>query len=171
VGAGDNGAVAIDNLGFVVGGFSDSDWNHPLKSFERYDATKNSWTRLSDFLHPRGDMGVVIVLGDVFVIGGETKDSNNVSEPVGDVEEYNEETDAWIDRTKIAEKRFRFTAAVFGNTIYDMGGQGDIVTINKTEYWPILDDVFSWDVSPASSLRFNLLALILSPLILLLLSA
>jgi len=175
IGSGENGALTINNLGYVVGGWNDGNWEVPLKTLEVYDPVNNSWTRKPDFLTGRGDMGVATVEGYLFVAGGETKTPAGESVPVGNVEEYNPANESWVERTSIAESRFRFTCASYSTYIYDLGGQGTPTTWNNVTYWPILDHNYAFDLSsnsPASIFfpNFFRIALFTLPTIGLLLS-
>ncbi|XP_054091392.1 kelch-like protein 7 [Zeugodacus cucurbitae] len=42
----------------------------PLADCECYDAVSNTWTQCADMLEPRGNVGLTIAKGQIYVLGG-----------------------------------------------------------------------------------------------------
>lgn len=139
---GDSNVAYVNGLVYVLGGFATTDFAAPVATVDVYDIVTNKWTTTAPMIKARGDAGIAIIDGYVFVAGGETK-VNGVSTPVNDVEVYSPSKKAWIDCTSLAESRFRFHSANNGNYLYNFGGQGAAAN----NVWPALSDVYRLDVS------------------------
>jgi len=150
---GDLGANTVNGKGYVFGGFNLLG-PQPLKSLEEYDPSTNTWTLKASFIHPRGDMASAVVGNELFVIGGEAKLADNTtSYAVGDVEQWDQPTNTWKERTPISETKFRFTRASWGSWIFDFGGQESEQTTvgGGIPYYPIDGHVFGLNTISSSS--------------------
>gem|GEM_PF-394443 len=81
-------------------------------------ATQSSWTKLSNMPTPRGEFGIAVVAGKIYVIGG--VDNNNL--PLGTVEMYDPVTDVWTSKMSMPTPRSGLAVAVYNNKIYAIGG-------------------------------------------------
>lgn len=80
--------------------------------------------------------------GAMHVFGGETKNTDGHSLPLADVEVYHPDCNEWQAGGAIPSKRFRFTAASHGSSIYIFGGQGYLVgPYGKGSKYPLMDTV------------------------------
>jgi N-acetylneuraminic acid mutarotase len=80
-------------------------------------AAENEWTAKSPMPTARGGLGVAVVNGKIYAIGGLNNDTQlNVNE------EYNPVTDKWATRASMPTARSGFAIAVYQNKIYCIGG-------------------------------------------------
>jgi N-acetylneuraminic acid mutarotase len=165
--AGDSGAESINGKGYVFGGFTSSNnFCTPLTTMEIYDPSNNQWSVARAFVHGRGDMASAVVDGKLWVIGGETKVTCNVSDPVNDVEFYDPSSNTWKDATSTPQDSFRFSGGAYKSTLFVMGGQGNVASGG---YYPVQNKVYSLDSLPfsASTLLSPLWALVMGLIVLL----
>jgi N-acetylneuraminic acid mutarotase len=80
-------------------------------------AAENSWTTMKAMPTARGGLGVAVVNGKIYAIGGS---NNNTQLDVN--EEYNPVTDTWTTKTPMPTARSGFAIAVYQNKIYCIGG-------------------------------------------------
>jgi N-acetylneuraminic acid mutarotase len=80
-------------------------------------AVENSWTTKEPMPTARGGLGVAVVNGMIYAIGGL---NNNTQLAVN--EEYNPVTDTWTTKTPMPTARSGFAIAVYQNKIYCIGG-------------------------------------------------
>ncbi len=85
--------------------------------FPVVSAAGNSWTTKAPMPTARGGLGVAVVNGMIYAIGGS---NNNTQLAVN--EEYNPVTDAWTTKTPMPIARSGFAIAVYQNKIYCIGG-------------------------------------------------
>ena len=77
-------------------------------------AVENSWTTTQSMPTPRSGLGVAVVNGKIYAIGGDGGSSVT--------EEYDPITDTWTAKKSMPTGRGRFGVAVYQNKIYIMGG-------------------------------------------------
>jgi len=108
---------------------------------------ENSWTSKAPMHQARAHLGVAVVDGKIYAIGGTTvriKESIYISGGVvGINEEYDPATDTWTTRTPMPTPRASFAVAVYQNKIYCIGGtvSGDLdqnTGVNEV-YDPVTD--------------------------------
>ena len=80
-------------------------------------AVENEWTTVESMHTARAGLGVAVVNGKIYAIGGL---SNNVQLSVN--EEYNPVTDTWTKKASMPTARSGFATAVYQNKIYCIGG-------------------------------------------------
>lgn len=85
--------------------------------FPIVDADENSWTTKESMPTARGGLGVAVVNGKIYAIGGSNNDTQ-----LGLTEEYNPITDMWTSKTPMPTPRSGFAIAVYQNRIYCIGG-------------------------------------------------
>jgi hypothetical protein len=81
---------------------------------------ENTWTQKAPMQTARDGLGVAVVNGKIYAIGGFTE--NGV---VGTNEEYDPETDTWTFKKPMPTPRQLFAVAVYQNKIYCLGGTTD----------------------------------------------
>ena len=86
----------------------------PIKAAD----SQASWSSLSPMPTPRGGLGLAVVSGKIYAIGGLTEDSK----PVSTTEEYNPVTNQWINKMSMPTARSGFAIAVYQGKIYVIGG-------------------------------------------------
>ncbi|MCW4054887.1 MAG: hypothetical protein NWE84_08245 [Candidatus Bathyarchaeota archaeon] len=80
-------------------------------------AAEDSWTTKAAMLTARGGLGVAVVNGKIYAIGGLNDDTQLAVN-----EEYNPVTDTWTTKTSMPTARSGFGIAVYQNKIYCIGG-------------------------------------------------
>lgn len=89
-------------------------------------SSENSWAKKTRMNQARGSLGVAVVNGRIYAIGGSTQ--SGLYPPtlnggfVGTNEEYNPATDTWTLRAPMPTPRSDFAITVYQNKIYCIGG-------------------------------------------------
>jgi len=154
-GRGDACGAVMEGLIYVFGGFSDKDWCSALDHVEVFNPVLNKWEDSTPLHKPRGDAACAVLHNEFHAIGGEKKDVTCTYDvPIQDVEHYDLSTNSWIEEEPLADARFRFVGASFGDAIYVFGGQGFFDNVTQTQ--PVLNSVMKWvdetdEVSSAST--------------------
>jgi N-acetylneuraminic acid mutarotase len=86
-------------------------------AFSSADVTENTWVRKAPMRVPRNSLGVAVVNGKIYAIGGSTENGF-----VGTNEEYDPATDTWTYKKPMPTPRYDFGIAVYQNKIYCIGG-------------------------------------------------
>jgi N-acetylneuraminic acid mutarotase len=89
----------------------------PILRFPVVDAGENEWTSMAHMPTARAGLGVAVVNGKIYAIGGV---NNNTQLAVN--EEYDPATDTWKDRAAMPTARSGFAIAVYQSKIYAIGG-------------------------------------------------
>jgi hypothetical protein len=105
---------------------------------------ENTWVSKAPLQQARSSLGVAVVNGKIYAIGGSTESgfapglypSNDYpasARSVGTNEEYDPETDTWTYKVSMPTPRLAFGTAVYKNKIYCIGGQanGSYTGINE----------------------------------------
>jgi hypothetical protein len=99
-------------------------------------AVENSWTSKALMHEPRGGLGVAMVNGKIYAIGGSNQSgpypANIHGGFVGTNEEYDPETNTWTYKSPMPTPRSDFAIAVYNNKIYCMGGTVGTETVQVT---------------------------------------
>jgi hypothetical protein len=97
---------------------------------------ENTWTTKAPMQQARGHLGVAVVNGKIYAIGG----SNATNAPqtdslVGTNEEYNPATDTWVFKTPMPKAMWNFAITTYGSKIYCIGGGVNQVYDTETDTW------------------------------------
>lgn len=92
-------------------------------------APEASWTTLASMPTARGDFGIAVHEGKIYVIGG----VNQNGEYLGTVEVYNPATNDWTSKPSMPTQRSEFATAVYNGKIYVFGGNTSSGIIGTTE--------------------------------------
>jgi N-acetylneuraminic acid mutarotase len=107
----------------------------PTFQFPLADAAENSWTAMAPMPTKRGGLGVSVVNGKIYAIGGV-----NNEEQLDVNEEYDPATDTWKDRAPMPTARSGFAVAVYQSKIYVIGGTvGDSDNVGFTGRTEVYD--------------------------------
>ncbi len=102
-----------------------------LGPIEAAAETTSNWKTLTAMPTARGDFGIAVVAGKIYVIGG----INQNNEPLGTVEEYNPLTDVWTKKMDMPTPRSGLAVAVYNNKIYAIGGTVNSVYVSHNEVY------------------------------------
>ena len=78
---------------------------------------ESAWTSMTPMPTARGGLGVAVVNGKIYAIGGLSDDL-----PVNNIEEYDPVTNQWTAKTPMPTARSGVAIAVYNNKIYVIGG-------------------------------------------------
>lgn len=117
------------------------------------DLVENSWVSMAPMRVTRSGLGVAVVNGKIYAIGGSAEDGY-----LGTNEEYDPATDTWTYKKPMPTPRERFGIAVYQNKIYCIGGDvaggyfsNDSITVVNEVYDPATD---TWETKkPLPTLR------------------
>jgi hypothetical protein len=118
--------------------------------------TENTWTEKAPMHQARESLGVAVVDGKIYAIGGWSE--KGVA--VGTNEEYDPKTDSWTYKATMPTARYNFAIAVCQNKIYCIGGctkatdEGQTATTANEVYDPATN---TWETkAPMPTTRFSL---------------
>jgi type II secretory pathway pseudopilin PulG len=102
---------------------------------------ENTWTEKAPMHQARADLGVAVVNGKIYAIGGRIQTYQDQyrteSKEVSTNEEYNPATNMWIEKAPMPTPSSGFATAAYQNKIYCIGGGiTDVYNVSKG----------SWDV-------------------------
>jgi len=86
-------------------------------SISQAEAAEDSWTTKAQMPTPRSGLGVAVVNGKIYAIGGSNGSHLNTNE------EYDPATNTWATRKPMPIQRHRFAIAVVEHKIYVIGGE------------------------------------------------
>jgi len=114
------------------------------------EVVENSWVSKTPMHEARGGLGVAVVNGKIYAIGGYTGNGYSTlsSEVVGTNEEYDPATDTWAFKVPLPTPRYAFATAVCQNKIYCIGGYTSNITVTGINevYDPATD---TWETKAA----------------------
>ena len=131
-------------------------------AFSSTEVTENSWMSKAPMQQARSYIGVGVINGKIYAIGGSTQHgsaSNSFSGGfVGTNEEYDPAADTWTYKSAMPTPRQNFATAVYHGKIYCIGGylnNGTVTSVNEV-YDPATD---TWETkAPIKTTRISLQA-------------
>jgi N-acetylneuraminic acid mutarotase len=123
-------------------------------AFSSSVAAENSWTQKAPMQVARSGLGVGVVNGRIYAIGGYNAESG----VLGINEEYDPETETWTFKRPMPTPRELFAVAVYQNKIYCIGGTPDYSHYSNVNevYDPATD---TWETkTPMPTARLGLQA-------------
>jgi N-acetylneuraminic acid mutarotase len=126
------------------------------------NATEDSWTTLEPMPTARSGLGVAVVDGKIYAIGGYNGSYLRTNEM------YDPETDTWTTKTSMPTPRHSFGIAVYQNKIYVIGGTigpgiavGESLLTGATEVYDPITDTWETKTSmptPRQGLEANVVS-------------
>jgi energy-converting hydrogenase Eha subunit A len=104
-----------------------------VPSVNAADVVEDSWETMASMPTARNGLGVAVVNGKIYAIGGQ-----NMGGVLGVNEMYDPATNTWITKKSMPTPRANFATAVFHNKIYCIGGLFPISGVNEV-YDPVTD--------------------------------
>jgi hypothetical protein len=98
-------------------------------------AVEDSWATMEPMPTARSEVGVSVVNGKIYAIGGYLSDQINVTGHVSTNEMYDPVTDTWTTKEPMPTPRGAFGIAVVQNKIYVIGGETDEGYTNANEVY------------------------------------
>jgi outer membrane lipoprotein-sorting protein len=107
--------------------------------FSSVDVAENTWLSKTPMQQARGGLGVAVVNGKIYAIGGSTASGSYPPDVfsggfVGTNEMYDPETDTWTYKASMLTPRSDFAIAAYGNKIYCIGGAVGFTVDEKTGF-------------------------------------
>ena len=120
-------AAALDGKIYVVGGFEKPSLGNMMNfaitpSVEMYDPMTDRWASKTPLPIGLHHVGIGVVGGRLYVIGGYTKSAFSVWNPVAPVYAYDPVTDSWTERAPMPTARGALSVTEHEGKLYAMGG-------------------------------------------------
>jgi N-acetylneuraminic acid mutarotase len=119
--------AALDGKVYVVGGFEKPSLGNVTSfaitpSVEVYDPATDRWTAKSPMPAGLHHVGIGVVGGRLYVIGGYSKSGLSVWNPVATVYAYDPATDRWTERAPMPTARGALSVTEYDGKLYAIGG-------------------------------------------------
>ena len=129
----------VNGILYAVGGMKNRPSCCPdpfIATVEAYDPSTDIWTTKASMPTPRADLGVGVVSGIVYALGG-----NNLDNFLGmaTVEAYDPSTDTWTSKASMPTARYGFGVVVINGVLYAVGGRGTNELATLEAYDPATD--------------------------------
>lgn len=120
-------AATVGGKIYVVGGFEEPSLGNVLSfaitpSLEEYDPSTDRWTAKAPMPVGLHHVGIGVVGGRLYVIGGYKKSGLSVWGPVATVYAYDPVADAWSERAPMPTARGALSVTVHEGKLYAIGG-------------------------------------------------
>eukprot|EP00794_Sanderia_malayensis_P007959 gene7959-8817_t len=125
------GSVFVGGQLYLVGGRNNSaNGNMDSDSVERYDPFYDEWSSVASLTVPRNRLGVGVIDGVVYAIGG-----SDGMVHLNSAETYDIEDDCWTQVSPMSTKRIGVAVAVLNRRLYAIGGFDGENRLRSTEYY------------------------------------
>ncbi|XP_077292469.1 uncharacterized protein LOC143915632 [Arctopsyche grandis] len=118
-------SVIINKRIFFIGGYNGGS----VDTVEEYNIIKNSWKTVASMKNCRRNHASVVYKGKIYVFGGTSFYSNDLSS----VEVYDPKANRWTELSPMTLKRRNFPAVVVNDSIYCIGGDKGTDYIGQVE--------------------------------------
>ena len=120
-------AAALEGKIYVVGGFEKPSLSNMMNfsitpSVEMYDPATDRWTSKRPLPVGLHHIGIGVVGGRLYIIGGYSKSGLSVWNPVATVYAYDPATDSWTERAPMPTPRGALSVAEHEGKLYAIGG-------------------------------------------------
>jgi N-acetylneuraminic acid mutarotase len=145
-------AAAVRGKIYVIGGFEEPSLGNILHfaitpAVEEYDPATDRWNVKASMPVGLHHVGIGVVAGRLYVVGGYKQSGLSVWGPVASVYAYDPVTDVWTERAPMPTARGALSVAVCDDRLYAIGGyEGKVNSAAVEVYDPVQD---SWSVRAA----------------------
>lgn len=145
-------AAALDGKVYVVGGFEKPSLGNMLNfaitpSVEMYDPATDRWTSKRPLPVGLHHVGIGVVGGRLYIIGGYSKSGLSVWNPVATVYAYDPTTDTWTERAPMPTVRGALSVAEHNGKLYAIGGYDRKVNNAQVEVYDPARNVWTTGAS------------------------
>lgn len=127
------GVGTVDGVIYAIGGAGAFTGNHEATNYkatvEAYDPVADSWTTKAPMPTPRYGLGVGVVTGVLYAVGGE--DSSHAA--LATVEAYDPATNSWTTKAPMPTPRYGLGVSVVNGVLYAVGGEAYSTTLRTVE--------------------------------------
>lgn len=148
-------AEFINGTLYAVGGLNSSEI--PVNTNEAYDPETNTWTTKAPMPTARQHLASAVIDGKLFAMGGRILGNGVPSEDMDALltnfnrnEMYDPETDTWIVKQPMLDKRSGFGATSANGQIYLFGGQGVGKEFDSVEKYNLATNKWTFEPSMPS---------------------
>lgn len=141
-------AAMLEGKIYVVGGFEKPNLGNMLNfaitpSVEMYDPATDQWASKAPLPVGLHHVGIGIVDGRLYVIGGYSKSGLSVWNPVATVYAYDPATDKWIERAPMPTARGALSVTEHERKLYAVGGYDRKANNAQVEVYDPVRNVWS----------------------------
>jgi N-acetylneuraminic acid mutarotase len=141
-------AAALDGKIYVVGGFEKPGLGNVLNfaitpSVEMYDPATDRWTSKAPLPVGLHHVGIGVVGGRLYVIGGYTKSGLSVWNSVATVYAYDPATDRWTERASMPTARGALSVTEHEGKLYAIGGYDRKANTSAVEVYDPVRNVWT----------------------------
>lgn len=112
------GAASVNGIVYMIGGLTN--WpNEAVNTVRAYDPATDTWTEKAPLPRDRGAMGIAVLDGLIYAIGGLVDGGTAVA----DVTVYNPATNTWTTLAPMPTPRDHLTAEAINGRIHALGGR------------------------------------------------
>jgi N-acetylneuraminic acid mutarotase len=148
-------AEFINGTLYAVGGLNSSQL--PVNTNEAYDPVSNTWATKRPMPTARHHMASAVIDGKLFVMGGRVLGdgvpSEDIDEPLTNFnrnEMYDPETDSWVVKQPMLDKRSGLAATCANGQIYVFGGEGVKKAFDSVEKYDPANNKWTYEQSMPS---------------------
>jgi N-acetylneuraminic acid mutarotase len=159
-------AATVDHKIYVVGGFEQPGLSNVLNFaitplLEVYDPATDRWTSKAPMPVGLHHVGIGVVAGRLYVIGGYKQSGLSVWGPVATVYAYDPVTDSWTERASMPTARGALSVTEHDGKLYAIGGYDRTANSAAVEVYDPTRDVWA-TLSPLPTPRDHLAAATMS---------
>jgi N-acetylneuraminic acid mutarotase len=141
-------AAMLGNRIYVVGGFEKPSLNNVINlsitpSLEEYDPSTDQWTSKTPMPVGLHHVGIGVVGGRMYVVGGYKQSGLSVWGPVATVYAYDPGTDSWSERAPMPTARGALSVTVHDEKLYAIGGYEGKANSGAVESYDPVSNVWS----------------------------
>ena len=145
-------AVALDGKAYVVGGFEKPSLGNVLNfaitpSVEVYDPATDRWASKAPLPVGLHHVGIGVIDGRLYVIGGYAKSGFTVWNPVATVYAYDPATDSWNERAPMPTARGALSVTEHDGKLYAIGGYDRKANASAVEVYDPVRNIWTTGAS------------------------